>query len=37
MSAHLKPIDYETVLAIHSAAVKKFGGLDGVRDLGLLE
>lgn len=30
-------IDKETALAIHSAAIAKFGGLDGVRDEGLLE
>ena len=32
-----KPLDKETVLRIHSAAIARFGGLDGVRDEGLLE
>lgn len=31
------PLDKKTVLAIHAAAIERFGGTDGVRDEGLLE
>lgn len=37
MTQPIESIDKETALAIHSAAVARFGGLDGVRDKGLLE
>lgn len=37
MMAGVEPIDRETALSIHSAAIARFGGLDGVRDVGLLE
>ena len=37
MSERVEPLDRETVLSIHSAAIARFGGLDGVRDEGLLE
>ncbi|MBQ9002834.1 MAG: type II toxin-antitoxin system death-on-curing family toxin [Eggerthellaceae bacterium] len=33
----LAPLTKEQVLAIHSAAIARFGGMDGVRDEGLLE
>ena len=32
-----RPITKEEALAIHSAVVARFGGIDGVRDEGLLE
>lgn len=32
-----RPITREEALAIHTAVINKFGGLDGVRDEGLLE
>ena len=35
MTQKLKPLSVETVLAIHSVAIERFGGLDGVRDEGL--
>ena len=31
------PVSMEEALSIHSAAIARFGGLDGVRDEGLLE
>ena len=37
MTQLIEAIDKETAIAIHSAAIVKFGGLDGVRDEGLLE
>lgn len=37
MNGQVCPLDKEDVLAIHEAAIIKFGGLDGVRDEGLLE
>ena len=37
MRAVLEPLNKATVLAVHSAAIERFGGLDGVRDEGLLE
>ena len=37
MTQPIERIDKETALAIHSAAIARFGGLDGVRDEGLLE
>lgn len=37
MRRNAGPIDKETAIAIHSAAIARFGGLDGVRDEGLLE
>ena len=37
MTSFTERIDKETALAIHSAAIARFGGLDGVRDEGLLE
>lgn len=37
MNGIAEPLDKDTVLQIHSAAIAKFGGLDGVRDEGLLE
>ena len=37
MTQRVEPIGKETALAIHSAAIARFGGLDGVRDGGLLE
>ena len=37
MTQSAERIDKETVLAIHSAAIARFGGLDGLRDEGLLE
>ncbi len=32
-----RPITKEEVLAIHSAAIERFGGVDGLRDEGMLE
>ncbi len=32
----IEPISEEDALAVHSAAIRKFGGLDGVRDWELL-
>lgn len=32
-----EPFSKETVISIHSATIARFGGLDGVRDEGLLE
>ena len=32
-----RPITKDETLAIHSAVVARFGGIDGVRDEGLLE
>ena len=37
MTQFIEQVDKETTLAIHSAAIARFGGLDGVRDDGLLE
>ncbi len=37
MSGFAEPLGKGVVLQIHSAAVARFGGLDGVRDEGLLE
>ena len=37
MTQAIERIGKETALAIHSAAIARFGGLDGVRDEGLLE
>lgn len=37
MMQSIEQIDKETALAIHSATIARFGGLDGVRDEGLLE
>lgn len=37
MTQSAERIDKETALAIHSAAIARFGGLDGLRDEGLLE
>ena len=37
MTRPIEQIDKEAALAIHSAAIARFGGLDGVRDEGLLE
>ncbi|WP_165056640.1 MULTISPECIES: type II toxin-antitoxin system death-on-curing family toxin [unclassified Adlercreutzia] len=37
MSGLARPLSKEAVRSIHSAAIAKFGGLDGVRDEGLLE
>lgn len=37
MMESIEPLDTEVVLRIHSAAIARFGGLDGVRDEGLLE
>ena len=37
MTQFIEQVDKETALAIHSAAIARFGGLDGVRDDGLLE
>ncbi len=37
MSDSVKPIDKETALRIHAAAIERFGGCDGMRDEGLLE
>lgn len=30
-------LDFETVVAIHAAQIKRFGGADGIRDAGLIE
>ena len=32
MTQFIEQIDKETALAIHSAAIARFGGLDGVND-----
>ncbi len=32
-----EPLSKDTVLQIHAAAIARFGGLNGVRDEGLLE
>ena len=37
MTRSIERIDKGSALAIHSAAISRFGGLDGVRDEGLLE
>ena len=37
MTEFVEPLDKSVVLQIHSAAIARFGGLDGVRDEGLLE
>lgn len=37
MSHQLRILGKESVLAIHSAAIERFGGLPGVRDEGLLD
>lgn len=37
MSEPAAPIDKATALRIHSAAIERFGGCDGMRDEGLLE
>lgn len=37
MTQFIERIDKETALAIHSAAIARYGGLDGIRDGGLLE
>ena len=37
MTQSIEQISKETALAIHSAVIARFGGLDGVRDEGLLE
>lgn len=37
MMQDVEQIDKETALLIHSAAIARFGGLDGIRDEGLLE
>lgn len=37
MTQSIERIGKEAALAIHSAAIARFGGLDGVRDEGLLE
>lgn len=37
MSQGIVSVSKEEALSIHSAAIAKFGGLDGVRDEGLLE
>ena len=37
MTELTESLDKETVLHVHSAAISRFGGLDGVRDEGLLE
>ena len=37
MTEPAEPLGKDTVLQIHSAAIARFGGLDGVRDEGLLE
>ena len=35
--SELMHLSKDQVLAIHSAAIERFGGLDGVRDYGMLE
>ena len=37
MIEFIEPLSKEVVLAIHSESLSRFGGLDGVRDEGLLE
>lgn len=37
MSNAIIPLSFEDVLSIHEAAIAKFGGLAGIRDIGLLE
>lgn len=37
MTRAANPLEKDDVLAIHSAAIARFGGLDGIRDEGLLD
>ncbi len=37
MTSNPDPLSKEIILAIHSIAIEKFGGSDGLRDEGLLE
>ena len=33
----MKTLSQKQILALHSALIQEFGGIDGVRDAGLLE